>query len=115
MKTCIIFNPAARGDKARRFRKYLDALASYAALKPSASAGNSRALAAEAVREGFVWWDGLAGSERNEDDLVACFRQRHPVPRPVERDERSAAIAGWELRTRIEHQPVRTPVRRESH
>lgn len=53
MKTCIIFNPAARGDKARRFRKHLDVLASHASLKPSLSPGHSHALAAEAVREGF--------------------------------------------------------------
>jgi diacylglycerol kinase (ATP) len=50
---CIIFNPTARGDKARRFRSHLDTLASHAALKPSLSQGHSRALAAEAVREGF--------------------------------------------------------------
>lgn len=53
MKTCIIFNPAARGDKARRFQKNLDALAASAALKPSLTPGHSRALAAEAVRENF--------------------------------------------------------------
>lgn len=53
LKACIIFNPAARGEKARRFRAQLDALSSCAALKPSLSSGHSRALAAEAVREGF--------------------------------------------------------------
>jgi len=53
LNACIIFNPAARGDKGRRFRRHLDMLASAAALKPSLSQGHSRALAAEAVREGF--------------------------------------------------------------
>jgi diacylglycerol kinase (ATP) len=53
LKTCIIFNPTARGDKARRFRKHLDSLAAQAALKPTLAAGNARALAAEAVGEGF--------------------------------------------------------------
>ena len=52
MKTCIIFNPTARGDKARRFRDHLNGLASRATLKPSLSAGSARTLAAEAVREG---------------------------------------------------------------
>src|SRR5438093_3407711 len=51
--TCIIFNPAARGDKARGFRKHLDDLAAHAVLKPTVTAGNARTLAAEAVREGF--------------------------------------------------------------
>ena len=53
LKTCIIFNPTARGDKARHFRKHLDALASHATLKPSLSPGHARPLAAEAAREGF--------------------------------------------------------------
>src|SRR5688572_12223102 len=53
LKTCIIFNPTARGDKARLFRQHLDGLAAEATLKPSLSAGHARALAAEAVREGF--------------------------------------------------------------
>lgn len=53
VKTCIIFNPAARGEKARRFRQQLDGLASRAVLKPSLAAGGARALAAEAARDGF--------------------------------------------------------------
>jgi diacylglycerol kinase (ATP) len=53
LKTCIIFNPAARGDKARHFRKHLDDLAAQAVLKPTVAAGNARALATEAVGEGF--------------------------------------------------------------
>ncbi len=52
-RICIIFNPAARGEKARRFRKQLGALASQCALKPTAASGGGRALAAEAVREGY--------------------------------------------------------------
>jgi diacylglycerol kinase (ATP) len=53
MKACIIFNPAARGDKARRFHDHLAELARHCALKPTPAAGAGRALAAEAVREGF--------------------------------------------------------------
>jgi len=53
LKTCIIFNPTARGDKARHFREHLDGLAARATLKPTQSAGGARPLAAEAVREGF--------------------------------------------------------------
>ena len=52
MRTCVIFNPTARGDKARRFRRHLDGIAKEATLKLTAAAGDARRLAAEAVREG---------------------------------------------------------------
>ncbi len=54
MKTCVIFNPAARGDKARRLRKRLDEIAAVAALRPTLGPGDARRLGAEAVREGFT-------------------------------------------------------------
>jgi YegS/Rv2252/BmrU family lipid kinase len=53
VKTCVIFNPAARGEKAKRFRDHLAALSSRVALKPTYAAGTGRPLAAEAVHEGF--------------------------------------------------------------
>jgi len=53
VRTCIIFNPAARGDKARRFRRHLDEIASRGALKATAAPGDARRLAAEAVADGF--------------------------------------------------------------
>jgi len=53
VKTCIIFNPAARGEKAKRFRDQLAALSASVTLKPTYAAGSGRPLAAEAVREGF--------------------------------------------------------------
>ncbi len=53
MKTCVIFNPAARGEKAAHFREQLAALSSRVTLKPTYAAGAGRALAAEALREGF--------------------------------------------------------------
>jgi diacylglycerol kinase (ATP) len=52
VRTCVIFNPTARGDKARRFRRHLDGIAKEATLKLTAAAGDARRLAAEAVREG---------------------------------------------------------------
>ena len=54
MKTCVIFNPVARGEKATRFRKHLERIASECALKPTTGPGNARTLAAEAVRDGFA-------------------------------------------------------------
>ena len=53
VRTCVIFNPTARGDKARRFRRHLDAIGRESTLKLTAAAGDARRLAAEAVSEGF--------------------------------------------------------------
>ena len=53
MRTCVIFNPAARGEKAKRFRRHLDAIGAQSTLRQTAAAGDARRLAAEAVREGF--------------------------------------------------------------
>src|SRR5258707_3933614 len=53
MRTCVIFNPSARGNKARRFRSHLDSISQQTALKQTAAPGDARRLAAEAVREGF--------------------------------------------------------------
>src|SRR5262249_38734294 len=47
------FNPAARGDKARRFRRHLESIGMQSTLRQTAAAGDARRLAAEAVREGF--------------------------------------------------------------
>jgi len=49
----VIFNPAARGNKARHFRHQLDAIGSQCALKATTAPGDARRLAAEAVGEGF--------------------------------------------------------------
>jgi YegS/Rv2252/BmrU family lipid kinase len=51
--TCVIFNPAARGNKARHFRRYLDEIGGGAALKATAGPGDARRLAAEAIGDGF--------------------------------------------------------------
>jgi diacylglycerol kinase (ATP) len=52
VSACIIFNPAARGDKALKFRRHLEELRGACVLKPTTAAGAARPLAAEAVREG---------------------------------------------------------------
>jgi YegS/Rv2252/BmrU family lipid kinase len=53
VRICVIFNPAARGNKARHFRRQLDAIGSQCALKATAEPGDARRLAAEAVGEGY--------------------------------------------------------------
>ena len=49
----MIFNPAARGDKARRFRRQLDAVGADWSFKATTAPNDARRLATEAVAEGF--------------------------------------------------------------
>ncbi|HEY3760845.1 MAG TPA: diacylglycerol kinase family protein [Verrucomicrobiae bacterium] len=53
MRICVIFNPAARGNKARHFRHHLSEIGGQSALKATAAAGDARRLAADAVKDGF--------------------------------------------------------------
>ncbi|HVV00361.1 MAG TPA: diacylglycerol kinase family protein [Verrucomicrobiae bacterium] len=53
VRVCVIFNPAARGDKARRFRRHLDEIGRESVLKSTVAAGDARRLAADATREGY--------------------------------------------------------------
>ncbi len=53
VRTCIIFNPIARGARARRFLHHLDSVSEHCVLKQTTGPGGARALAAEAVKEGF--------------------------------------------------------------
>jgi diacylglycerol kinase (ATP) len=53
VRACVIFNPAAKGNKARRFRRHLDEVGAQCELKQTAAVEDARRLAAEAVREGF--------------------------------------------------------------
>jgi YegS/Rv2252/BmrU family lipid kinase len=53
LQTCVIFNPAARGNKARHFRRHLDEIAAQCALKATSGPGDARRLAAQAVADGF--------------------------------------------------------------
>lgn len=54
MRPCVIFNPSAKGNKARKFRTELDRFASAAEFKLTAGPGDARRLAADAVSEGFT-------------------------------------------------------------
>src|SRR5580704_6686771 len=53
VRICVIFNPAARGNKARYFRRNLDEIGGQCAFKATAAPGEGRRLAAEAVAEGY--------------------------------------------------------------
>src|SRR5437764_5792765 len=53
VRPCVIFNPAARGEKARRFRRHLEEIGTESELKLTTSPGDARRLATEAVLEGF--------------------------------------------------------------
>jgi YegS/Rv2252/BmrU family lipid kinase len=53
VRICVIFNPAARGNKARHFRRQLNAIGPQCALKATSAPGDARRLAAEAVGDGY--------------------------------------------------------------
>jgi YegS/Rv2252/BmrU family lipid kinase len=53
MRICVIFNPAARGEKAKHFREHLRDYAADCAFKPTSAPGDAQRLAAEAARENF--------------------------------------------------------------
>jgi YegS/Rv2252/BmrU family lipid kinase len=53
VRICVIFNPAARGNKARRFRRHLDEMAQQSVFKATTGPGDARRFAATAVAEGF--------------------------------------------------------------
>lgn len=50
---CVIFNPAARGQRARHFRRRLAELGPGVELRPTTGPGAATALAAEAVEDGY--------------------------------------------------------------
>ena len=41
MRICVIFNPAAKGEKARRFRRHLDEIGAQSALKLTTGPGEA--------------------------------------------------------------------------
>lgn len=53
MRACVIFNPAAKGEKARRFFNQLALISARCELKRTAAPHDARRLASEAVRQGF--------------------------------------------------------------
>jgi YegS/Rv2252/BmrU family lipid kinase len=53
VRACVIFNPAAKGQKAERFRRCLDAIAAECTIQRTAAPGDARVLAAKAIRDGF--------------------------------------------------------------
>ena len=53
MRICVIFNPVAKGEKAKYFRKFLATIEKDCSLIQTTGAGVARKLAAKAVRDGF--------------------------------------------------------------
>ena len=53
MRICVIFNPTAKGDKARNFRKQLGEFAGETELRATTHAGAAREMAKAAAEEGF--------------------------------------------------------------
>ena len=53
VRTCVIFNPTARGDRARRWTSKLEGLGDACVLLPTTGPGGGIGLARRAVEEGF--------------------------------------------------------------
>jgi YegS/Rv2252/BmrU family lipid kinase len=53
VRACVIFNPAAKGQKAERFRSSLDSISAECEFKPTSAPGDARRLASSAVRDEF--------------------------------------------------------------
>jgi len=53
VRICVIFNPAARGNKARRFRRRFAELSQQCALKATTAPGDARRFAQAAVATGY--------------------------------------------------------------
>ncbi len=53
VRACIIFNPVAKGEKARRFRRHLGAFGASCELRGTTAPGEARHLAAQAIADGF--------------------------------------------------------------
>jgi YegS/Rv2252/BmrU family lipid kinase len=59
VRSCLIFNPMARGGKARKLKCFLDTLSTDCTLKPTSCPGDGQKQAMQAVVEGF-------------DTIIAC-------------------------------------------
>ena len=70
MRRCVIFNPAARGEKARKFRDELQRQAGGWELIPTTGPGAARRLAREAVDAGCETVIA-AGNDGTLDEVVA--------------------------------------------
>jgi YegS/Rv2252/BmrU family lipid kinase len=53
VRRCVIFNPTARGEKARRLRRHLDEISREADLKETCGVGDARRIAREAAGDGY--------------------------------------------------------------
>jgi len=53
VRICVIFNPAARGNKTRRFRRYLGEMSQQCAFKATTAPGDARRFAQAAVATGY--------------------------------------------------------------
>lgn len=73
---CLIFNPAARGEHARRQRQWLETLGSQCELKPTGAPGDARRLAAEALDRG-IETIVAAGGDGTMNEVLNGFGDVH--------------------------------------
>lgn len=76
MRTCVIFNPTAKGDKARRFREHLGNVSARCALKPTTGPGDARQLCSAAISDGFELIVA-AGGDGTVNEVLNGFADAH--------------------------------------
>ena len=54
VRVCVIFNPTAKGDRARRFRSHLEGLGNSCVMRETTGPGDGVEQARAAVKEGFL-------------------------------------------------------------
>ena len=79
MRICVIFNPAARGNKARRFRARFAELSQQCALKATTAPGDARRFAQAAVATGYDVIVAAGG-----DGTVNVFARELNIPLRLE-------------------------------
>jgi len=118
MRACVIFNPAARGEKARQFARFLSTIGPAADLRPTTGPGSARFLAREAADAGhdlviaaggdgtvFEVLNGLADSRNGFDHTALSVLPfgtanvfAHELGIPTQPDRAWTAIQGGSLR-----------------
>jgi YegS/Rv2252/BmrU family lipid kinase len=74
MRTCVIFNPVAKGNKARQFRAHLGELSGEAELRATSKPREATQLATQAIAEGFQTIVA-AGGDGTLNEVVSGFAE----------------------------------------
>ena len=97
VKTCVIFNPAARGNKAKRFRDQLARLSAEVALRPTYAPGAG--IVKSATMNGhfnFHYDEALAKFGPDRGWFITSWNEMNPsdIPRAVRQPSGQVTFTG---------------------